>query len=73
LFVHLTNIKQSGIGQGGGLLSSDEASSTQQYSAGLQLAIRIIEVAIGITVGLFISQIFVYALGRRKNAAHFAF
>lgn len=63
----------SGIGQGGGLLSSDETSSTQQYSAGLQLAIRIIEVAIGITVGLFVSQIFVYALGRRKNAAHFAF
>ncbi|KIJ68213.1 hypothetical protein HYDPIDRAFT_82792, partial [Hydnomerulius pinastri MD-312] len=62
----------SGIAQGGGLIDTDQ-NTTQQYSSGFSLAIRMIRVAIGITVGLFVSQIFVYALGRRKNAAHFAF
>ncbi len=32
-----------------------------------------IQVAIGVTIGLFVAQIVVYALGRRKSAAHFAF
>ena len=32
-----------------------------------------IQVAIGVTIGLFVSQILVYALGRRKSVAHFAF
>lgn len=63
---------QSGIAQGGGLIDVDP-SSTEQYSSGFSLAVRMIRVAIGITLGLFTSQIFVYALGRRKNAAHFAF
>ncbi|KAF9229105.1 DUF1212-domain-containing protein [Gyrodon lividus] len=62
----------SGIAQGGGLVDTDQ-TSTQQYSSGFSLAVRMIRVAIGVTVGLFVSQIFVYALGRRKNAAHFAF
>lgn len=63
---------QSGIAQGGGLIDVDP-SSTEQYSSGFSLAVRMIRVAIGITLGLFASQIFVYVLGRRKNAAHFAF
>ncbi|KAG8219667.1 hypothetical protein J3R82DRAFT_622 [Butyriboletus roseoflavus] len=62
----------SGIAQGGGLIDTDP-NSTAQYSSGFSLAVRMIRVAIGITLGLFVSQIFVYALGRRKNAAHFAF
>lgn len=32
-----------------------------------------IQVAIGVTIGLFVSQILVYTMGRRKSAAHFAF
>ncbi|KAH7885933.1 DUF1212-domain-containing protein [Phlebopus sp. FC_14] len=62
----------SGIAQGGGLIDTVQ-SSAQQYSSEFTLAIRMIRVAIGITVGLFVSQIFVYAMGRRKNAAPFAF
>ncbi|KAH7930553.1 DUF1212-domain-containing protein [Leucogyrophana mollusca] len=62
----------SGIALGGGLLAT-QTSSAQQYRTGFALAIRMIQVAIGITVGLFVSQIFVYMTGRRKNAAHFAF
>ncbi|KAG9314218.1 hypothetical protein JVU11DRAFT_5005 [Chiua virens] len=62
----------SGIAEGGGLIDTDP-SSTEQYSSGFSLAVRMIRVAIGITLGLFVSQIFVYALGRRKNTTHFAF
>jgi hypothetical protein len=32
-----------------------------------------IQVAIGVTIGLFVSQLVVYAIGTRKTAAHFAF
>jgi len=32
-----------------------------------------ISVACGVTIGLFVSQVIVYAFGSRKNAAHFAF
>lgn len=63
---------QSGIAQGGGLIDTDP-SSAEQYSSGFSLAIRMIRVAIGITLGLFVSQMLVYTLGRRQNAAHFAF
>ncbi|KAI0079641.1 DUF1212-domain-containing protein [Panus rudis PR-1116 ss-1] len=62
----------SAIGNSGGLLSTTN-TSTQAYSAGFSLGVRMIQVAIGVTVGLFIAQIAVYALGRRKNAAFFAF
>ncbi|KAH9898182.1 hypothetical protein C8Q73DRAFT_683941 [Cubamyces lactineus] len=62
----------SAIGNGGGLIQN-YSSSAQQYSSSFELGIRMIQVAIGVTIGLFVSQILVYALGRRKNAAHFAF
>ncbi|EIW64255.1 DUF1212-domain-containing protein [Trametes versicolor FP-101664 SS1] len=62
----------SAIGNGGGLIANYK-SSTAQYSSSFELGIRMIQVAIGVTIGLFVSQILVYALGRRKNAAHFAF
>ncbi|CDO72990.1 hypothetical protein BN946_scf185007.g44 [Trametes cinnabarina] len=62
----------SAIGNGGGLIQN-YSSSTQQYSSSFELGIRMIQVSIGVTIGLFVSQIMVYALGRRKNAAHFAF
>ena len=32
-----------------------------------------IQVAIGVTIGLFMSQLLVYAIGHRKSVAHFAF
>jgi uncharacterized membrane protein YjjB (DUF3815 family) len=63
---------QSGIAQGGGLIDTDP-TSTDQYSSGFSLAVRMIRVAIGITIGLFASQMFVYALWRRRNAAQFGF
>lgn len=64
-------------------------SSAEQYSSGFSLALRMISVAAGVTIGLFVSQVIgeqityltftgaqldsVYLFGSRKNAAHFAF
>ncbi|OSX67292.1 hypothetical protein POSPLADRAFT_1068427 [Postia placenta MAD-698-R-SB12] len=62
----------SAIGNGGGLIQSYNTSS-QQYSNSFDLGIRMIEVAIGVTIGLFAAQMTVYSMGRRKNAGHFAF
>ncbi|KAL0951423.1 hypothetical protein HGRIS_008115 [Hohenbuehelia grisea] len=62
----------SAIAQGGGLTQNYHTSS-QQYSSGFSLAIRMISVAAGVTIGLFVSQVLVYTLGRKKRAAHFAF
>ncbi|PCH33928.1 DUF1212-domain-containing protein [Wolfiporia cocos MD-104 SS10] len=62
----------SAIGNGGGLIQSYNTSSAQ-YSNSFDLGIRMIEVAIGVTIGLFVAQMTVYAWGRRKNAGHFAF
>ncbi|KAI0094362.1 DUF1212-domain-containing protein [Irpex rosettiformis] len=62
----------SAIGNGGGLISNYRTAA-QQYSDTFQLGLRMIQVASGVTIGLFVAQIVVYALGRRKNAAYFAF
>ncbi|CCL98503.1 uncharacterized protein FIBRA_00502 [Fibroporia radiculosa] len=62
----------SAIGNGGGLIQTYNTSSAQ-YSNSFDLGIRMIEVAIGVTIGLFAAQMIVYALGRRKSAGHFAF
>ncbi|PPQ64523.1 hypothetical protein CVT26_002062 [Gymnopilus dilepis] len=62
----------SGIAQGGGVTQTYH-SSAEQYSSGFSLAMRMITVAAGVTVGLFVSQFIVYLFGTRKNAAHFAF
>ena len=64
---------QSAIGNGGGLITQNYTSSAERYSSSFELGIRMIQVAIGVTVGLFMSQILVYATGRRKRIAHFAF
>ncbi len=63
---------QSAIGSGGGLIQNYD-SSADRYTGTFALGIRMIQVAIGVTIGLFVSQILVYALGRRKSVAHFAF
>lgn len=62
----------SSIAQGGALTQSYESSEIQ-YSTGFSLALRMISVASGVTIGLFVSQLVVYLAGHRKNAAHFAF
>ncbi|KAF9457342.1 hypothetical protein BDZ94DRAFT_236245 [Collybia nuda] len=62
----------SGIAQGGGLTQTFR-SSAEQYSNGFSLALRMISVAAGVTIGLFVSQVIVYFFGTQKNAAHFAF
>ncbi|KAF8078786.1 hypothetical protein FPV67DRAFT_1689948 [Lyophyllum atratum] len=54
----------SGIAQGARLNNT---------SGGFSLALRMISVASGVTIGLFVSQVIVYLFGSRKNAAHFAF
>jgi hypothetical protein len=63
---------KSALSQGGGLIPSYR-SATEQYSTGFALALRMIQVSIGVTIGLFVAQILVYAIGTRKNAGHFAF
>ncbi|KAJ7099631.1 hypothetical protein C8R43DRAFT_250451 [Mycena crocata] len=62
----------SGIAQGGGLTQTYK-NSADQYSSGFSLALRMISVACGVTIGLFVSQVLVYLFGQRKNVAHFAF
>jgi hypothetical protein len=40
---------------------------------GIEIGSAMINVAVGITVGLFMSQTIVYAFGNSKNAAVFSF
>lgn len=47
---------QSGIAQGGGV-TQNYTSSVEQYSNGFALALRMISVASGVTIGLFVSQV----------------
>jgi uncharacterized membrane protein YjjB (DUF3815 family) len=47
---------KSGIAQGGGLTQTYH-SSAEQYSSGFSLALRMISVAAGVTIGLFVSQV----------------
>ncbi|KAJ6544732.1 hypothetical protein B0H10DRAFT_1350210 [Mycena sp. CBHHK59/15] len=62
----------SGIAQGGGLTQTYR-NSADQYSNGFSLALRMISVACGVTIGLFVSQVLVYLFGSSKHVAHFAF
>ncbi|KAF7339793.1 hypothetical protein MVEN_01895800 [Mycena venus] len=66
----------SGIAQGGGLTQTYK-NSADQYSSGFSLALRMISVACGVTIGFSEPTLFllfpVYLFGTRKNAAHFAF
>ncbi|KIJ54220.1 hypothetical protein M422DRAFT_153810 [Sphaerobolus stellatus SS14] len=71
----------SGLANGGLLtfaaVNSSESDSSQQfesYEAGFKVAAQLIAVAIGLTVGLFMSVVIVHPLGgsRRRNAALFS-
>ena len=61
-----------GMAAAGGLAMSGH-QSTDDYSQGLTIGMRMIQVAIGITVGLFGSGLLIYSFGRKKNSALFAF
>ncbi|TFY70919.1 hypothetical protein EVG20_g2083 [Dentipellis fragilis] len=63
----------SGLAQAGGLTSNYD-SSAQQYWSSFTLGLRMVQVAVGVTIGLFVSQSLIYAFGGRKKAGHkFAF
>jgi hypothetical protein len=45
----------------------------QQYYSSFSLGLRMIQVAIGVTIGLFVSQSIIYALSAGSNAVDMAF
>ncbi|PWN44218.1 DUF1212-domain-containing protein [Ceraceosorus guamensis] len=63
----------SGMAMAGGLAMTYKGSDGDLYSNGLTIGLRMVSVAIGITVGLFGSALVVYSFGRRKGGALFAF
>lgn len=54
-------------------MTSARDAHEDSYSQGLIIGFRMVQVAIGITVGLFGSGFLIYSFGRKKNAALFAF
>ena len=64
---------QSGIAATGGLAQNYRSQQSDSYSAGLSIGFRMVQVGIGITVGLFGSGLVVYSFGSRKKNALFAF
>jgi hypothetical protein len=65
-------LPQSGLAQAGGL-TGNYGSSADQYYSSFTLGLRMINVAVGVTIGLFVSQTVIYAFGPQKNAGHMAF
>ncbi|WVW84468.1 hypothetical protein I302_106502 [Kwoniella bestiolae CBS 10118] len=63
----------SGIAAAGGLAMTTNPHHSDSYSQGLIIGFRMVQVAIGITVGLFGSGLLIYSFGRKKGAALFAF
>ncbi|KAH9810427.1 hypothetical protein DFH28DRAFT_498549 [Melampsora americana] len=63
----------SGIAAAGGLAMTYHSNSGDSYSNGLVIGFRMVQVAIGITVGLFFSSFVVYSFGRGKSSAAFTF
>ncbi|PLW04473.1 hypothetical protein PCANC_28410 [Puccinia coronata f. sp. avenae] len=63
----------SGIAAAGGLAMTYRNNSGDSYSNGLIIGFRMVQVAIGITVGLFFSSFVVYSFGRGKSSATFTF
>lgn len=62
----------SGIANAGGL-SQTYVDDVAQYQTGFNLAVHMLQVAIGVTLGLSFSQMLVYTLGSKKKGSHFAF
>lgn len=63
---------QSGLAQAGGLTGNYD-SSVQQYYSSFTLGLRMIQVAIGVTIGLFVSQSLIYAFSAGSSTAGMAF
>ncbi|EJD53485.1 hypothetical protein AURDEDRAFT_53220 [Auricularia subglabra TFB-10046 SS5] len=63
----------SGLSAAGGLSQNYRGQDVDQFSNGLQIGVRMVQVSIGITVGLFGSGLLVYSFGRRKSGGTFAF
>lgn len=63
----------AGIAATGGLSQNYRGLDGDQYSNGLIIGLRTVQVAIGITVGLFASSLLIYSFGRTKRGAIFAF
>ncbi|KAH9899703.1 hypothetical protein C8Q73DRAFT_787558 [Cubamyces lactineus] len=56
-----------------GTVNKNKLPTSLNAPAKHHIGIRMIQVTIGVTIGLFVSQILVYTLGRCKNTAHFTF
>jgi len=63
----------SALAATGGLAQNYRGKSGDHYTSSLELAMRMIQVALGTTVGLFTSSLVVYSFGRRKKGALWAF
>jgi hypothetical protein len=64
---------KSGLSAAGGLADTDRGTNDDYFSASLQVASRMIQVGIGITLGLLFSGLAVYLFGKKKRTAVFAF
>jgi len=61
---------QTGLGAAGGLAASD----TDDFSYGIfQVAGRMLQVVIGISIGLLFSMTIVYMFGKKKRSGLFVF
>jgi hypothetical protein len=60
---------QSALGLEGGLLSpyASNATAESAYLGSFSLGLRMIKVSVGITIGLFISQIAVFSIKREDK------
>jgi hypothetical protein len=57
----------SGLSNGGGLLNfANSTDSNTAFASGFTVAQSLVEVALGLTVGLFASTVVSYTLGGRK-------
>lgn len=70
---HMSNLFQAGIAAAGGLADNYRGKTSDQYSTSITIGFRMVQVAIGVTVGLFGSGLLVYSFGHRKKNALFAF
>ena len=57
----------------GGLADTNGGTNSDYFSASLQVASRMIQVGIGITLGLLFSGLVVYLFGKKKKTAVFNF
>ncbi|KAG8929379.1 hypothetical protein FRC02_005683 [Tulasnella sp. 418] len=63
----------SGIAAAGGLARNYNGTDADQYTSSITIGIRMLQVAIGTTVGLLTSSLVVYTFGSKKRSGLFAF